>query len=85
MSKRLVRWDHRLQRRKYIYLTLLADLLRIKPWQQDRQNQTKSNPEHFVWRRKINREKSRQKETDDKKVASKEHRRQEGTQKSERI
>ena len=45
MSKRLVRWDHRLQRQKYIYLTL-ADLLRIKPWQQDRRNQTKSNPEY---------------------------------------
>ena len=45
MSKRLVRWDRRLQRQKHIYLTL-ADLLRIKPWQQDRRNQTKSNPEY---------------------------------------
>ena len=48
-----------------VYLTL-TDPLRTQPWSQDRWNQTKSH-------RKISRE-SRQKTTD-KRVASKEHRR----------
>ena len=70
MSKRLVRWDRRLQRQKHIYLTL-ADLLRIKPWQQDRRNQTKSNPE-YVRLEKKNKQGKQTEETDDKKVARKE-------------
>ena len=50
-----------------VFLTL-TDPLRIQPWSQDRQNQTKSNRESEVSRE------SRQKRTD-KKVASKGHRR----------
>ena len=50
-----------------VFLTL-TDSLRIQPWSQDRRNQTKSNRESEISRE------SRQKRTD-KKVASKEHRR----------
>ena len=50
-----------------VYLTL-TDPLRIQPWSQDRQNQTKSNRKSEVSRE------SKQKRTD-KNVASKGHRR----------
>ena len=50
-----------------VYLTL-TDPLRIQPWSQDRRNPTKSNRESEISKE------SRQKRTD-KKVASKEHRR----------
>ena len=50
-----------------VYLTL-TDPLRIQPWSQDRRNQTKSNRKSEISRE------SKHKRTD-KKVASKEHRR----------
>ena len=52
----------------FVVFLILTDPLRIQPWSQDRQNQTKSNRESEISRE------SRQKITD-KKVASKGHRR----------
>ena len=54
---------------------LLTDPLRIQPWSHDRRNQIKYNREHARSEKK-----SRHNETG-KKVASKRHRRQEGTHK----
>ena len=81
------RWDNRLQRQNktsswhlnllvVVYLILVTDPLRIQPWSQDRTEPNQIKP---GTRSEKNRE-SRQ-TTTDKKVASKGHRRQEGTQK----